>query len=109
MRNSNGEPDYLISVIEDISERKSLEFSLQKTLKRLSNLRLIDKAILTAKHPQTIAQTAIGEIPKFFTCQRISIVTFDSQRSRATLLATQGIGAKSTEKWVKYLCQLGKI
>ena len=63
VKNSDGEPDYFISVIEDISERKNLELSLQKTLNRLSNLHLIDKAILAAEHPQAIAKTAIGEIP----------------------------------------------
>lgn len=123
MRNSDGEPDYFISVIEDISERqaalrerKNLELSLQKTLKRLSNLHLIDKAILKAENPQAIAQTAIGEIPKFIHCQRISVVTFDWERETATVLATQGQGTQSAgngfqvslEVWQDLIGQLEK-
>ena len=114
VKNSDGEPDYLISVIEDISDRKNLELSLQKTFKRLSNLHSIDKAILAAEHPQAIAQTIVKDIPKFFACQRISIVTFNYERSTATLLATQGMGNEladnpsqvSLETWQDLIEQL---
>ncbi|MEO0847240.1 MAG: PAS domain S-box protein [Cyanobacteria bacterium J06648_1] len=117
VRNSDGEPDYFISVIEDISNRKYLELSLQKTLKRLSNLHLIDRAILAAEHPQEIAKTSIGEIPKFIACQRISIVTFDWERETATVLATQGRGTQlagngfqvHSQVWQDLIEQLDKI
>ena len=97
VRKSDGEPDYFISVIEDISDRKNLELSLQKTLKRLSNLHYLDKRILAAEQPQAIAQTAIDNIYKFFTCQRISIISFDWQRETATILATKGKGSTPAE------------
>ena len=97
VRNSDGEVDYFISVIKDISKRKNLELSLQKTFERLSNLHSIDKAILAAKDIQEIAQTVIEGIPKFFACQRISLVTFSWEQSTATLLATQDIGTKLAE------------
>ena len=54
VRNSDGEPDYFISVIEDISERKNLELSLQKTFKRLSNLHL-------DRSSNSSSQTSSGE------------------------------------------------
>ena len=92
VKKSNGEPDYFISVIENISDRKSLELSLQKSLKRLSNLHKIDKAILAAKKPQEIAQTVIDNIQNFFKCQRASILTFDWEQQTATILGNQGIG-----------------
>ena len=90
VRKSDGKPDYFISVIEDISDRKELESSLKKSFQRLSNLHQIDKAILAAAKPQKIAQTAIDSIENFLTYQRTSIVTFDRARETATVLATQG-------------------
>ncbi|MCC0179739.1 PAS domain S-box protein [Waterburya agarophytonicola K14] len=88
---SNDEPDYFIAVIEDISDRKALEASLQKSWQRLSNLHQIDKAILAAVKPQAIAETVIKDIQNLLTCQRASIVTFDWERETSTILATQGV------------------
>ena len=94
------EPDYFISVIEDISDRKNLELSLQKSLKRLSNLHQIDKAILAAEKPQAIARTVIEDIQNFITCQRTSIITFDWKKETATVLATNGVGSNILgNKW----------
>ena len=92
VRDSDGEPNYFICVIEDISDRHKLESSLQKSLERLSNLHQIDKAILAAVKPQAIAQTAIEKIDNFLSCQRISIVDFDLSRETATILAVRGTG-----------------
>ena len=100
VKKANGNPDYFISVIEDISDRKSLEFSLQKSLKRLSNLHKIDKAILSAAKPEAVAQTAIESIQNLLNCQRASIVTFDWEQNTASVLATQGAGkALVGKKW----------
>ena len=114
VKKTSGKPDYFICVIEDISDRKSLEFSLQKSLKRLSNLHKIDKAILAAAKPEAIAQTAIDNIQNFLTCQRTSIVTFDWEQETATVLATQGAGSNvignrfqvSLETWQELIEQL---
>ena len=89
VRNSDGEPDYLISVIEDISDRKELEISLQRSLRRLSNLHKIDRAILAAEKPQAIAQAVIDDIYSFLPCQRISFVAFDWEQEQASILATK--------------------
>lgn len=98
VKKSNGEPDYLISVVEDISDRKQLEFSLQKSYLRLFNLHQIDKAILEAQEAEVIANTAIANIQKFLSFKRTSIVTFDRERQIATVLATQGEVSKSVDK-----------
>lgn len=95
VRKDNGEPDYLISVVEDIGDRKQLEFSLQKSCLRLSNLHQIDKAILEAQKAEVIANTAIENIQKFLSFQRTSIVTFDSEQQIATVLAAQGQASQS--------------
>ena len=100
VKKANGNPDYFIAVIEDISDRKSLEFSLQKSLRRLSNLHNIDKAILAAAKPETIAKTAIENIQNLIVCQRTSIITFDWEQKTATVIATQDTGSRVVgNKW----------
>ncbi len=44
-----------------------------------------------------MAQTAIERIQEFFSCQRISIVTFDYEEKTATVLATKGKARQSTD------------
>ena len=95
VKKETGEPDYLISVVEDISDRKQLEFSLQKSCLRLSNLHQIDKAILEAQEAHVIANTGIESLEKFLSFQRTSIITFDFQEKTATVLATQGMADRT--------------
>ena len=92
VRKHDDEPDYFISVIEDISDRKALELSLQNSLTRLSNLHQIDRAILAIEKPQAIAKTVISHIQNFLACQRASVYTFDWQENTATILSCQGLG-----------------
>ncbi|MGK7952564.1 MAG: PAS domain S-box protein [Xenococcaceae cyanobacterium] len=101
VRSENGEPEYLISVIEDISDRKKLELSQQKTLQRLSNLHQLDTAILEARQPQAIAEIAINNIRQLLTCQRASIVTFAPDNNTATILVTQGRAKKTAGNGLK--------
>ena len=89
-KNKNGEPEHFISVIEDISKRKNLELERQKTLKRLSNLLEINKAIIEASHPQAIAKIAVDRIRQLLSCQRVSIVTFNFKSQTARVLLAKG-------------------
>ena len=91
VRNSLGEPDYSIGVVEDISDRHELKISLEKSLRRLSNLHQIDRAIIEAQKSEAIAKQAINSVEKLLTSQRISIVTFDWEQETATVLATEGL------------------
>ncbi|MGF1489559.1 MAG: PAS domain S-box protein [Prochloraceae cyanobacterium] len=88
VRKKNREPDYFISVIEDISDRKQLEISLKKSIQRLSNLHQIDRAILEAQKPANIAQIAVNNIQKLIDSQQISMVTFDREKEKATIIIT---------------------
>lgn len=98
VRKDNGEPDYLISVVEDISDRKQLEFSLQKSCLRLSNLHQIDKAILESQEAEVIANTTISNIQKFLSFKRTSIVTFDTEQQTAIVLAALGKASQGVGK-----------
>lgn len=103
VKDGRGQPDYFISVVEDISVRQKLKHSLKQSLWRLSNLHQIDRAILEVKNPHEIAKTAIERIEKIFFCQRISIVTFDREHQTSTVLASKGLAADS----VKFNTQTG--
>lgn len=92
VKNINREPEYFIFVIENVSDRKQLESLLQKSLRRLSNLHRIDKAILAAVKPRQISQTVIKDIQSLVSCQRASIVTFNREEKTSSILATKGIG-----------------
>lgn len=94
-KNIDGEPEYLIAVIEDISERKKLELAQQKMLQHLSNLHQIDKAILSAQDPQAIATIAIESIQQFLSCQRTCIVTFDPKQNTANILISKDQGQET--------------
>ena len=98
VKNSMGEPDYFINVVEDISDRHELKSSLEKSLQRLSNLHQIDRAIIEAREPEAIAYEAIHSIKNFSTSQRFSIVTFDWQQETATVLATEGLAKQTLGK-----------
>ena len=103
VRNSLGKPDYFINVVEDISDRHELKSSLEKSLRRLSNLHQIDGAIIEARKPEAIAYEAIHSIEKFSTGQRISIVTFDWERETATVLATEGLAKQAANEQTQTL------
>ena len=90
VRGIDGEPEYFISAIEDISARHQLRLLQEQSLQRLSNLHQIDKAILEARSLLAIAKIAINNIQQLSTCQRASIVTFDSNNETATVLVTKG-------------------
>lgn len=70
----------------DLSERKRLERSLEQSVGRLENLHRIDRAILEARHPGTIARTALDGLGKLIPYQRATIATFNLQTRTARAL-----------------------
>lgn len=101
VRNDNGEPEYFIGVIEDISDRKALELSQKKALQRLSNLHQIDKAILETQEPAEIGKIAIEYIQQLLICQRASIITFDLEQNVSTVLTSKGKAEKTVAEGFK--------
>lgn len=101
VRDSRGQPDYFISVVEDISDRHQLKSNLERSLWRLSNLHQMDRAILEEKEPRAIAKTAIDRIQDLCNCQRISVVTFNYKAKTATVLATEGQTRQSLDEYYR--------
>jgi PAS domain S-box-containing protein len=90
VRESETQPPYFISVIEDISDRKQLEKSVRQSLRRLENLHQLDKAILTAQEPETVAKAAVASLEKLIPCQRITIAMVDLAQQTGQILLTKG-------------------
>jgi PAS domain S-box-containing protein len=75
--NDDGKPIKMIGTIQDITERKQAEVELQRQTERLATLREIDQAILAARSPSDIAQSAIDQLGKLVGAERISVTLFD--------------------------------
>jgi PAS domain S-box-containing protein len=78
----------VISMATDITERKQVEIALRQSIARLENLRAIDKAILAAHSPQATAQAALERLRQLLPCARLSVVVFDFETRKATIIAT---------------------
>jgi len=67
--------------------QQEAEDSLQISFQRLEALHAIDRAILTAKSSQEIAEAALERIMNFISCDRASVVLFDMEHGTAGYLA----------------------
>jgi len=88
VRNSSGDPNYFISVIEDINARKYAEAALRRSSARLETLHTIDQAILAAQSSAEIACAALSRMRQLISCQQACVVLFNFERGEARILAT---------------------
>jgi PAS domain S-box-containing protein len=93
-RDEAGKTQRIVGIAENISDRKQLEFGLQRSLQRLENLHQLDRSILAAHDPTAIADAAIRNLQQLIPCQRATIATFDFEVQTATILMSQGGGTK---------------
>jgi GAF domain-containing protein len=63
--------------------------------RRLEVLHEIDQAILAARSPEEIANSALQRIRSLIPCQRVSVTRFDSSANRARVLAVLTEGETS--------------
>lgn len=84
---SNLKPRYFIFVIEDISDRKQAEATLQRYSQRVIGLHKIDRAILAEKQPQEIACAGLHYLRQLVCCQQAAVILFDIQADSAQILA----------------------
>ncbi len=82
---------YFTGVIRDITERKQTEEALRTYARRLVNLRSIDLAILSARSPYEVAETALHHLAKLIPCWTGSITTFDVARGKVEFIAFHGL------------------
>ena len=101
-RDSENNPQYFITTVQDISERKRAEENLFKHSERLRNLHLIDQAILQAiESPETVVQKAIEHIRVLLQCQRTSVGIFDLENKEVKVYAADVDG--------KTIVEIGKV
>ena len=77
----------LLTMVHDISERKTAEQSLKRYTERLELLHEIDQAILRADLPETIAYSVLTRLQSLMEYHSASVTTFDLDKRQFTVLA----------------------
>ncbi len=67
---------------------RQAEKALYRYAKRLETLQVIDRAILSARSSEEIAQAALQYIQQLIPCHRATVSVFDFQNNTGTVLAT---------------------
>jgi PAS domain S-box-containing protein len=81
----------------DITERKQVEQTLQHYAERLTMLHQIDRSILRADTPQTIAQAAVKQLQAIIPCDQVGVSLFDLEAGELQILALQATGTPVLE------------
>ncbi|MAS35600.1 MAG: hypothetical protein CL610_16435 [Anaerolineaceae bacterium] len=76
------------SASRDISERKRAEQSLKRYAERLELLHDVDRAILTASQPATIAQVVLAQLKSLLGFDSASVTVFDADYREFTIIAS---------------------
>ncbi len=79
---------YFVAVVHDVTLQKETAASLRQYTRRLEALREMDRAILSARSPEEVAQTALVHLQQLVPFQQACIVAFASNASGIILLAT---------------------
>jgi PAS domain S-box-containing protein len=95
--NPDGELQYFIAMVENITERKQAAEALQQYTERLKVLREIDQAILAAERPQSIAQAGLQHVRRLVPALRGSVTMFDFEAEEVTVIAADVNGATRLE------------
>ncbi len=86
---ATGEPQEIITVSRDISERKRAEESLRAYSERVQIMYEIDKAILAAQSPDAIARAVLDRLWQLVGCDQSAVIIFDYEAETARMLAMQ--------------------
>ncbi|HVO72080.1 MAG TPA: ATP-binding protein, partial [Aggregatilineaceae bacterium] len=77
----------LVSVVNDITERKQADDALRQYATRLNTLYQINRAILAAASPEAIARAALYQVRQLIPCQEAIIGLIQLERDERILLA----------------------
>lgn len=77
---------------EEVTVRRRAEEAQRHLAERLSNLHLIDRAILAAESPAAIAGAALERIQHLLPCEAASVVELDVVEKRVVVLAVFNAG-----------------
>ncbi len=79
----------------EVTELRRVQSSLRQYASRLRALHQIDQAILSAQSVQDIAQAALARLPQMIDCVRASVMLFDFESHKVSLLAAYTAGSQS--------------
>ncbi|NBD35293.1 MAG: PAS domain-containing protein [Chloroflexi bacterium] len=80
-------PNQVLTMIRNITARKTAQKALNRYAKRLRALHAIDQDILAARTTDAIAQVALKHIRRLIPCQRSSIFEFSTSHQSIRVLA----------------------
>ncbi|PSR15225.1 hypothetical protein C8255_23220 [filamentous cyanobacterium CCP3] len=81
IRKDNGQVDFFVATIQDITEAKRAAATLQQYTRRLQGLHQMDRAILTQFRPRDIARSALTLLCQLLDCDQgiVALLNEDAQ------------------------------
>lgn len=95
----DGGESKVMANITDITERKRAQDAIERQAERLRAIREIDKAILSAESPSSLAAAAVRRLRALLGLRRVSVVLFDTEARTASLLAQSSARSIKVRKW----------
>ena len=92
IHSQDGQVQYGIAVMEDITDRKLAEESLKQYIQRLEILHKTDQAILKADSTEITIQESLRHIREMVPCERASVMLFDLKVQEARVLMAEVSG-----------------
>ncbi len=98
MRKSTGEPNYLISVIEDISDRKRIEADLQERNDHIQLLYEISRDLLSTYQPLTLVDALFAKLKPLIKLDIYFNYIVDEQQQKLHLMFHGGIADEMAQE-----------
>jgi PAS domain S-box-containing protein len=92
IRDSEGRIDGVVSVFQDITERKRIEEALRRYAARLQVLHAVDHSILAAESVDAVAEIVVAHLRRQVPCTRASVALLDREANGVSLLAATANG-----------------
>ncbi|HMQ51958.1 MAG TPA: PAS domain S-box protein [Anaerolineae bacterium] len=90
-------PYQVYSTFDDLTEPRKAAEALRRYNARLETLRRIDRDILKAQMPETIAQVALNHVRNMVPSIRASVIVFNLSANEAKMLASKADGETTLE------------
>lgn len=91
-RDADGHFVRSLAVSIDVTQRRQAEEAITRYTKRLETLREIDRAILAARSPTSIAEAATQYLRQLIPCQRATVTVFDFEAGESEVQAINAVG-----------------
>ncbi len=93
-----GKPWALQGIARDISARKEAEEKLKQYTARLELVHNVDKAILSAQRPQSIARATVSHLQQLLSVRGISVILLDPGRNGGIIISSDANGSITVQE-----------